>query len=75
LRTLFDQTEKADHDDLADCLVALSFAGSKVFELIKYFIEQEFSTNIQGQIMRENAEASKLIKAYLSTENNFNMTF
>lgn len=65
LKEFFNYTPKEDHDDLALCLVSLSYSTGSVFTLIKYFITDEFANNNSGQVMRENCIATKLIKAYL----------
>lgn len=63
---MFASTDKNDHDDLAECLIALSHGTGSVFALLHYFIGDEFHTNnTAGQLMRENCIASKLIKSYL----------
>jgi hypothetical protein len=66
VKEFFNLTEKSDYDDLAECLVSLSFGSSTVFQLLRYFVEDEFATNNSQAVMRENCMASKLVKAYLS---------
>lgn len=68
---MFASTGKTDHDDLAESIVALSYGNNSFFPLMKYMIQDEFETNQQqmGQILRENSNVSKLVKAYLSKKN------
>jgi hypothetical protein len=67
-KELFASTGKTDHDDLAESIVALSYGNNSFFPLMKYMIQDEFETNQQqmGQILRENSNVSKLVKAYLN---------
>lgn len=68
IKDLFNRTDKADENTLAECFVSLSYLRGDVFPLIQYFVGDEFmSGGIAGALMRENVIASKLIKAYIRT--------
>eukprot|EP01130_Rhizamoeba_saxonica_P015677 TRINITY_DN7083_c0_g1_i2.p1 TRINITY_DN7083_c0_g1~~TRINITY_DN7083_c0_g1_i2.p1 ORF type:complete len:928 (+),score=193.23 TRINITY_DN7083_c0_g1_i2:37-2784(+) len=62
----FLRIEKRDYDELSKCLINLSFGNDCTFDLLRYFIVEEFENNIPEQIMRENVPGSKLVKAYLN---------
>jgi hypothetical protein len=68
---MFGFTDKNEYDELANCLIRLSLANNTSFDMIHYFIDDEFRTNTNtsttNSIMRENCIASKIVKAYLGT--------
>eukprot|EP01130_Rhizamoeba_saxonica_P012420 TRINITY_DN5236_c0_g1_i3.p1 TRINITY_DN5236_c0_g1~~TRINITY_DN5236_c0_g1_i3.p1 ORF type:complete len:671 (-),score=143.21 TRINITY_DN5236_c0_g1_i3:1477-3450(-) len=65
LSLYYSRVKKADYDEFSRSLINISLGQDCTFDLLNFFIEDEFRSNVKEQIMRENCAASKLIKAYI----------
>jgi len=65
LKEFFSLLENTKYDNLASTLINLSLSTNTTFDMIRFFIYDEFEANHGESVMRENCVASKIVKAYL----------